>query len=336
MLCMDSSIHSVVNIRLPLKNYQFKPRHRKLLRRNDTKFSSRIGKVVINAEKEKLYQAHKNRFKGFIHATLREYLDASKGSTVFDTREVCIYSNSKLVAVSYIDLGSKSVASLLCLFDQEYTSASLGIYAMLKEIEFCMEMGYKLYYPGYILDNQVVFNYKLSLGVMEYYNANKRWALLNLDAIKTSPASNYKKSMAQIGTSLESAGIEFKPWIYPYFSMGYMGYWNVDFLKYPLVYEISYGYDGSPQLLLAYDNDLKKFMLMTSQIAHSHQHLINMEVSSEFNTEANYLLHLLKVSNLLCRTSSSKQMTLVLQGIVNKAPQGLSQSSLYLLESSEV
>jgi hypothetical protein len=29
-------------------------------------------------------------------------------------------------------------------------------------------------------------------------------------------------------------------------------------------------------------------------------------------------------------------MTLVLQGIVNKAPQGLSQSSLYLLESSEV
>ena len=329
------TFYSVVNIRLPLKDYQFKSRHRKLLRRNDSRFTTRIGSVTINAERERLYQAHKNRFKGFIHGTLREYLEAGKGNTVFNTKEVCIYSGEKLVALSYIDLGLKSVASLLCLFDQEYASASLGIYSMLKVIEYCKNEGYKLYYPGYILDNQEVFNYKLSLGTMEYYNANKRWASLNLDAIKISPAGDYKAAMQLAGRALKAEGIEFKQWIYPYFSMGYMGYWNVDFLKYPLVYEISYGFDGSPQLLLAFDNDIKKFVLLTAQIAHAHQHLINMEISSEFTPESNYFLQLLKVNSLLCRTSSAKQMSMVLHGIVNKAPQVFSQSSAYLLESIE-
>jgi leucyl-tRNA---protein transferase len=335
MLCIDSSIYSVVNIRLTLKGFEFKNRHAKLIRRNDKKFSTKIGKVSLNEQKEELYQSHKKRFKGFIHATLSDYLEAGRGYTVFNTREVCIYSGSQLVAVSYIDLGENSVASLLCLFDHEYASASLGIYTMLKEIEYCQVKGFKLYYPGYILDNQESFNYKLSLGKVEYYNANKRWTTLVDSANISSPASVYKDAMQQIGLSLKDQGIEFRQWIYPYFSMGYMGYWNVDFLKYPFVFEISFGFDGSPQLLLSFDVELNQYILLTTQVAHSHEHLITMEISSEFRTEHNYLLHLLKTNQIFCKTKSIKQMVLVVQSIVNKAPNLQNKPAQYLIESIE-
>ncbi len=335
MLCIDSSIYSVVNIRLSLNGFKFKNRHAKLIRRNDRKFSTRIGKVALNARKEELYQSHKSRFKGFIHSTLSEYLEAGRGFTVFNTREVCIYSGKELVAVSYIDIGEKSVASLLCLFDRDFASASLGIYTMLKEIEYCQTMGFKLYYPGYILDNQESFNYKLSLGSVEYYNANKRWTRLNDSSNIPSPASVYKEAMNEVGFALKNKGIEYRQWIYPYFSMGYMGFWNVDFLKYPLVFEISFGFDGSPQLLLSFDVELNQYVLLTTQVAHSHGHLITMEISSEFRTEHNYLLHLLKTNQVFCKTKSIKQMVHVIQSIVNRAPDFQGRQSQYLIESIE-
>ncbi|MGY8884967.1 MAG: hypothetical protein ACKVKI_05580, partial [Flavobacteriales bacterium] len=91
LLCLDNELYSVVNIRLNLEKFGFRKGQRKLLRKAESKFKICYGIASTNKAKEALYASHKHRFKGFIHGTLEEYLNAGFQSTVFDTREVCVY-----------------------------------------------------------------------------------------------------------------------------------------------------------------------------------------------------------------------------------------------------
>ena len=147
---------------------------------------------------------HKDRFKGFIHPTLNEYLTSGFHRTVFDTREVCVYDGDKLVAVSYFDVGDRAMASLIGLQHPDYRKFGLGIYTMLKEVEFGRSAGLKWYYPGYVLDLPSDFDYKLELGEFEYYTPTKRWgAFRNFDPSLTTGA----RSEGHPGHSRKLAGL---------------------------------------------------------------------------------------------------------------------------------
>ena len=61
------------------------------------------------------------------------------------------------------------MASLLGLYDHDYTKFSLDTYTMLKEAEYGRRTG-PVVLPGYILDKRSDFDYKLKLGPMEHYN----------------------------------------------------------------------------------------------------------------------------------------------------------------------
>ena len=166
LLCIDAKVYSVVNIRLDMDKHALSKSQRKVKRKVEKAFTVAIGPAKISQSRQRLYAAHKGRFKGFIHETLDEYLHAGFHSTVFDTQEVCVYDGDRLIAVSYFDLGDRSMASLLALYDAEYDHYSLGVYTMLKEIEYGQQTGRKWYYPGYVLDLPSAFDYKLKLGEM--------------------------------------------------------------------------------------------------------------------------------------------------------------------------
>ena len=152
LLCIDANVFSVVNIRLDLHNHSLKKSHRKIKRKVEQRFTIAIGPAKINPSRQALYDQHKTRFKGFIHETLDEYLHAGFHSTVFDTHEIAVYDEDRLIAVSFFDLGERSMASLLALYDAEFSDYSLGTYTLLKEIEYGTMTGKKWYYPGYVLD----------------------------------------------------------------------------------------------------------------------------------------------------------------------------------------
>ena len=141
LLCIDEQLFSVVNIRMNLHHHEPTARQRKTMRRVESRFTVTYGHAQPNANKEALYAQHKHKFKGFVHNTLTEYLNAGFQGTVFDTREVCVYDGDKLIAVSYFDLGEQSMASLLGLFDHAYNKFSLGTYTMLKEAEYGRRTG---------------------------------------------------------------------------------------------------------------------------------------------------------------------------------------------------
>ena len=295
LLCIERDVYSVVNIRLSLPEHVFKTRHRKLLRRNDGQFTTVFGKAHPNAEKEALYHQHKSRFKGFVHSSLRDYLTQGHPNTVFDTHELCVYDHDKLVAVSFFDLGQTALASLIGLYDPDYQSMSLGTYTMLKEITYARELGLRWYYPGYVLDRPSTFNYKLALGNFQYYNENKRWGnYANFDSSKTM-AWKFNQKMARVEDFLRHHAIEYKTWLYPFFSMGYMGYWNVSFLRSPQFLEIPIGPNPRTKLAVTYDLELGQYEILWLSIAHAHDHLVNMEISHEFQQDTSYYMELMEV-----------------------------------------
>lgn len=297
LLCLEGDLRSVVNIRLDLDRYARKKSHRKIIRKVEEQFTFTYGIASSNAAKEGLYTNHKKRFKGFIHPTLNDYLHSSMGQTVFDTREVCVYDGDRLIAVSFFDCGEKSMASLLGLYDEEYAGYSLGMYTLLKEIDFALQKGYRWFYPGYVLDQSSDFDYKLRLGEYEYYNANQRWSKFeNFDPNETK--GHFLKAKLQLlDEVLAPSGLPYKKYLYPMFSMGYIGFWNAEFVKYPLFYAISVG--TGQWIQLAYDFDLDCFVVNRIVVSPDHSHLVNMEVSEEFTPKNGYLTQLLMISEHL-------------------------------------
>lgn len=297
LLCIDDEVFSVVNIRLNMEEFVLRKSQKKILRKAEQKFDIKYGKAEPNKEKERLYHEHKHRFKGFIHGSLEEYLYANFGESVFDTREVCVYSGKKLIAVSYFDLGDRSMASLLGLYDEEYKSWSLGKLTMLKEIEFGIKTGRKWYYPGYVLDLPSKFDYKLELGNMEYYTPTRRWVSYKKFDPTSTNAYAIRSMTNEISQDLNDLGMNHRIWLYPYFSMGYVGPWNAFFLRAPALIEL--GHDMRGLIALSYSPEEDAYSIYRIHPCPDGPQFLKMEKSDEFAESQNYLNHLYKVGSTI-------------------------------------
>jgi len=222
VICLEGDVHSILNIRLPLEKHGYNKRLRKVWRQNHQRFRTEIQPVKLNQRKEQLYQQHTKRFKGFLFENLDQFLYAYGGSSVFKTYEVCIYDNDHLIAYSLFDIGAKSIASLLGVFDKGYSKFSLGMYTMMVEIEYAKSQHKSFYYPGYILDNTPNFDYKLRVGTMEYLLSNGQWGAKEyLDETKL-PSQIIKGKMDAAIYWLQEQGIAFLDLLNPYYTMGYI------------------------------------------------------------------------------------------------------------------
>lgn len=297
LLCLEGDVRSVVNIRLDLEKHSFSKSQRKLLRKCDERFTVTFAKAQANANKEVLYARMKSRFKGFIHPTLNDYLNSGMQQNVFDTAEVCVYDGDRLIAVSFFDRGDRSLASLLGLYDEQYSHCSLGIFTMLKEIEYGKRQGNRWYYPGYILDRESQFDYKLRLGEFEYYNQNQRWAKFEGFRPEETKGHYLRSRLTELIELLDSESLPYNEVLYPLFSMGYMGYWNTEFVKYPLFYTVAL--PGEQRLQFAFDLDMDAFVVNRVIDAPEYDHLVNMEVSGDLNNPGRYCMRLLMVSEHL-------------------------------------
>jgi len=175
-LFFDSTVYTALWIRLDLQDYTFKKRLRKILNRNRKAFQVVIRPAVLNKEKNQLYAKYKRNFNGQISDTLKEYLLDDTDESIFDTYECCVYEAEKLVAFSFFDVGEKSMASIMGVYDPEYSTYSLGFYTMLEEVNFGSIHQKRFYYPGYVVPDYQRFDYKLRIGAVDYYDVwKKKW-----------------------------------------------------------------------------------------------------------------------------------------------------------------
>lgn len=258
LICMEESVFSVRHIRYSLKDFIVKQRHRKLMRRNDERFSTRVTPVNITEDMERLYGMQTKRFRGFIHSNLADVVFPFNNDSGFKTYELSIYDGERLIAVSFFDSGLNAAASLLCVYDSEYAKHSLGIYTMLKEIEYLKSVGAKYYYPGYVLDRPSCFDYKLSLGKPQWMGEDKKWHKEDPEIGRASKAAFLEQKMAELRVRLSLEGYVARMVYYPYFTAAYITEADGTLVKYPCYFMIDV---GAYEYGATYDLETNDFVL---------------------------------------------------------------------------
>ncbi len=159
---MGNAWVSAVMLRVRLSDFVWKKRLRKLLRSNGEKFSFHFQLFESSVEKEALWQQFKQGVHGWaIVPKLEMHLLRGQPATSFNTWELCVFFESKLVAISVFDRGERGITSLEAAYDTAFNKYSLGVYTMLLEIEHCIEHGIDFYYPGFFPKGDPMFDYKL-------------------------------------------------------------------------------------------------------------------------------------------------------------------------------
>lgn len=216
-------IFSVVPTRLPLANHRFKKRQRKLLRRNNARFSYHIGPAVIDEEKHRV-----NELYMAAHPTKStDELDIHtlhNGRRVFNTLECCVYDGAQLIAFSFFDCGASSAYSKAGIYDPAYHQYSLGIYTMLLEIRWCQTEGMEYYYPGYISPDIPLFDYKTQIGEIEFWNLQERsWLDYQyFDPELHGPLKVIKNRLSEAQQCLSNLDLEVQEYQYVFFEMQMM------------------------------------------------------------------------------------------------------------------
>jgi leucyl-tRNA---protein transferase len=81
--------------------------------------------------------------------------------------------DGNLVGVGFLDISKKSVSSVYFIYDPDLSKRSLGIFGVLKEIEFALETGRPFYYLGYYIESNKSMRYKEQFRPHQKFNWNK-------------------------------------------------------------------------------------------------------------------------------------------------------------------
>lgn len=261
-LCLNGGLYSPIWMRLPLNGYKFRKRKRRIIRKVEERFHIKIKPAHIDAEKEALYEFHKNRFSGFISETLVESLLEYSHKSVYQTFEIGVYDGDKLAAVSFFDIGNKSIASILGMFHPDYAEYSLGFYTMLAEIQYAQQNNMDFYYPGYIVHQYPKFDYKLRVGTMESFDfKSQSWtAFKDLD-ITQLPAVHLQSQLKKMQQMLTDFGIDNQSLLYPLYDKVAGHEYEDSFMKNPLFIACDYHYLNERILAIEYDLSLDTYRL---------------------------------------------------------------------------
>lgn len=144
------SCSSCIQLRVPVHDFAPSRSQRRVFRKNSD-LSIRLAPPHLDEEKQALYtryltRQHPDSQQGDDPESLRDFLYSSCVDTVEATYHD---AEDRLVAVSLLDVSSRSLSSVYHFFDPEHAKRSLGVHSVLAEIELCKDWGIPYYYLGY-------------------------------------------------------------------------------------------------------------------------------------------------------------------------------------------
>ncbi|CAH0994560.1 Aspartate/glutamate leucyltransferase [Emticicia aquatica] len=166
-------IYSSIWLRIGLLNLQESNFQKKISKQN-AKFKVIIQPAKPSVEHEMLFSKYREKMTFEPAPTVYNLLYGQKEERaslqLFNTFEINIYDQNRLIAVGFFDLGKDSAAGISCFYDPEYKKYSLGKYLMYLKMDFCKKSGCKFFYPGYFAPGYRLFDYKLDLAkpTLEY------------------------------------------------------------------------------------------------------------------------------------------------------------------------
>ena len=177
---LDLDLRSVNPLRIRLSEFFLSKSQRRVLRKNKD-LEVVIRSVEIDHAAENLFHRHKQRFDHNIPESIYDFVPRDATVAPSETKELCAYKNGSLFAASYFDLGARTASGIYAIFDPSEASRSLGIFTMLKEIEYAIDAGKEFYYQGYSYEGESFYDYKKRFQGTEMFDWNGNWKALTTE-----------------------------------------------------------------------------------------------------------------------------------------------------------
>ncbi|HIE00981.1 MAG TPA: arginyltransferase [Thiotrichaceae bacterium] len=163
-------------VRLPVKHFTPRRSQRRVWRKNQ---DLKVSAVAPTFEPEHFnlysrYLADRHKDGGMTNPTPEEYigfLTSTWSKTVFYEFRL----EKQLVAIAVVDSVENGISAVYTFFDPNYSERSLGVYAILWEIEEAKRLNLEWLYLGYWVDECQKMSYKIEYQPLEYFYQGAWW-----------------------------------------------------------------------------------------------------------------------------------------------------------------
>lgn len=315
-LCFQQHFYSAIWIRLELEDYHFRKSIRKLMNKNSRRFRVEFRKGKIDRQKERLYQRYRRSFAGMLAPSLKDSLQDGDDQNIYNSYEVCVYDEDRLVAFSFFDLGNSSAASILGVYDPDYDRYSLGFYTMLLEVQYCLDHDLSYYYPGYVVPGYARFDYKMRIGDVEYFDLEKSsWLSFNELAEEEIPITKMELQLINLQKQFIKRGLPCQVKYYPLFESNLFGFWQAPYFDYPILLHCFPQANANRFIIAVYDVRHQCFHLLQCSLLEDFQFFFNESYIKSFD-QRRFFTELLVVNRYIKSTASSEEMlTFLLESV---------------------
>lgn len=166
-------IRKVLPLRVRLPDFRPSSSQARVLKKNrDVEIS--VDSPAISNEVVELFHRHKQRFDEHVPESI--YTFVSRHSRIpTKLYQLTARRDGEIVAVSFFDRGVESVSAIYACFDPAEENRSLGIFTMLKVIEWATSQGMLYYYPGYAYVGPSFYDYKKRFSALECFDWRGEW-----------------------------------------------------------------------------------------------------------------------------------------------------------------
>jgi arginyl-tRNA--protein-N-Asp/Glu arginylyltransferase len=158
-----------VPLRVPVATFAPTRSQRRVARRNDD-LTVTVRAPEFTPATFALYRRYVQQQHGRDDAAAEETSEqfrASLYADVVDTVEVVYALAGEVLAISLLDVCSRSVSAVYHFYDPDHHRRSLGVYSVLAEIEWTRQLGVPFYYLGYWVQDAKTMHYKANYGPHE-------------------------------------------------------------------------------------------------------------------------------------------------------------------------
>lgn len=164
----------VLPLRIRLADLSFSKSQRRVLHRNGDLDVS-IEPINIDAASESLFNRHKTRFNHGVPESIYNFISRQPADSPCEAKEIRVQKYGELLAVSYFDIGSDSTSGIYAIFEPTISDRGLGIFTMLKELEYSLQTGREFYYQGYAYQGPSFYDYKKRFRGTEAFDWYHNW-----------------------------------------------------------------------------------------------------------------------------------------------------------------
>jgi len=307
-LKFNGLMYSSIWLRIELLKFKPSKTQQKLQKLN-AKFRIEISpSVTLSSEHLTLFNKYKNYVPFDAASSLTHLLYDDKLNNIFDSYEVCIYDQQKLIACGFFDLGKDTSMGITCFYDPDYQKYSLGKYLIFLKIDFSQKKGMSYFYPGYFAPNYPMFDYKLDLArpFLEFLDlATSQWKPFDEYDYSETPLVEMIQKLEELSACLNNRNFTHTFLKYEYFDAELSAEMNgAGTFDFPLFLYCFERKNSISNLIIVYDVISRQYHLVICDVIYWLNH---KTIKSDFYNE-----NILQMTQHLFSTESAEAMAFVI------------------------